>query len=219
MLPADFCNCITDVRALSTGLSIPRRDDGHDHLPFLTRHARPARVAPNSGDARRAAHSSVRPDPVAGSSCLRRFARPRYRTDRDTSCEPELPRAHVSSVPIDVHGSPDRVKDVSSFGEALVRRLPDECVRNVSPHADHVPLLILPEGTCMSPVRPPAWERAPLHAIRTDLDPRCSVSPRRRTASRESGCLPPLRPRENSRDRPPAHAAHTLSPWLGTMCF
>jgi len=24
-----------DVRALSPGLSIPRRDDGHDHLPFL----------------------------------------------------------------------------------------------------------------------------------------------------------------------------------------
>jgi hypothetical protein len=37
-LPADFCNNC-DVRALSSGLSIPRRDDGHDHLPFLTRHA------------------------------------------------------------------------------------------------------------------------------------------------------------------------------------
>lgn len=37
-LPADFCNN-NDVRTLSSGLSIPRRDDGHDHLPFLTRHA------------------------------------------------------------------------------------------------------------------------------------------------------------------------------------
>ena len=47
--------------------------------------------------------------------------------------ESELPRVkiHVSSVPIDVHGSPDRVKDVSSFVEALIRRLHDECVRNV----------------------------------------------------------------------------------------
>jgi len=54
----------------------------------------------------------------------------------------------MSSVPIDVHGSPDRVKDVSSFVKALIRRLHDECVRNVSPHAEHVPLLILPEGTC-----------------------------------------------------------------------
>lgn len=74
--------------------------------------------------------------------------------DRDTEptatprCELGLPRAHASSVPIDVHGSPDRVKDVSSFVRALIRRPHDECVRNVSPHADHVPLLILPEGTC-----------------------------------------------------------------------
>lgn len=98
-----------------------------------------------SGDARRAAHSSVRSDPGAGSSRLRRFARPRYRTDRDTRNSNE---SSFVSVPIDVHGSPDRVKDVSSFAKALIRRLHDECVRNVSPHADHVPLLILPEGTC-----------------------------------------------------------------------
>jgi len=50
---------------------------------FLTRHARPSLA--RSGDARRAAHPSVRSDPGAGSSCLRRFARPRYRTDRATS--------------------------------------------------------------------------------------------------------------------------------------
>jgi len=57
MLPADFCNCITDVRALSTGLSFPRRDDGHDHLPFLTHHAGLC-VLRQSGDTRRAARSS-----------------------------------------------------------------------------------------------------------------------------------------------------------------
>jgi hypothetical protein len=39
----------------------------------------------NSGETRRAAHSSVRSDLGAGSSWLPRFARPRYRTDRDTS--------------------------------------------------------------------------------------------------------------------------------------
>jgi len=100
----------------------------------------------DSGDARRAAHSSVRSDPAAGSSCLRRFARPRYRTDRDTLSN--LLTGPRVSVPIDVHGSLDRVKDVSSFGEALVRRLPDECVRKFAPHADYVPLLLLPEGTC-----------------------------------------------------------------------
>jgi len=43
-------------------LSFPRRDGGHDLLPFLTHHARPS--PKRSGDARRAAHSSVRPTPV-----------------------------------------------------------------------------------------------------------------------------------------------------------
>jgi len=52
----------------------------------------------------------------------------------------------VSSVTIDVHGSLDRVKDVSSFGEALIRRHLEERVRLA--HADDVPLLILPEDTC-----------------------------------------------------------------------
>jgi len=63
MLPADFCNLKHDVRTLGPGLPFPRRDDGHDHLPFLTHHARPSRVASRSGDTRRAAHSSVRSRP------------------------------------------------------------------------------------------------------------------------------------------------------------
>jgi len=45
MLPADFCNCTYDVRATKPELSFPRRDDGHDHLPFLTHHARPSRAS------------------------------------------------------------------------------------------------------------------------------------------------------------------------------
>jgi hypothetical protein len=49
-------------------------------------------------------------------------------------------------VTIDVHGSLDRVKDVSPFEEALIRRLFEECVRLA--HADDVPLLIVPEDTC-----------------------------------------------------------------------
>lgn len=122
--------------------------------------------------------------------------------ERDTEptatprCESGLPRTHASSVPIDVHGSPDRVKDVSSFVRALIRRLHDECVRNVSPHADHVPLLILPEGTCCRRCDRLHGNEPQVHAIRTDQDPRCSANPRRLTASRESGCLPPLRPRD-----------------------
>jgi hypothetical protein len=66
MLPADFCNLKHDVRTLGPGLPFPRRDDGHDHLPFLTPHARPPRVSPRSGETRRAAQSSVDQDPGAG---------------------------------------------------------------------------------------------------------------------------------------------------------
>jgi len=47
---------------------------------------------------------------------------------------------------VDLHGSLDRVKDVSLDVDALFGRLRDECVRFT--HADYVPLLVLPEGTC-----------------------------------------------------------------------
>jgi len=86
MLLADFCN-ETRRTDTSPGLSFPRRDDGHDHLPVLTCHARPPpvgfrqREAVTRGEPR---FPSVRFDPGAGSSCLRRFARPRYRSDRAT---------------------------------------------------------------------------------------------------------------------------------------
>jgi len=70
--------------------------------------------------------------------------------------------ARVCVVTIDVHGSLDRVKDVSSFGAALFRRHRDECVRLA--HADDVPLLILPEDTrchrcvCLPGNEPPTYE-------------------------------------------------------------
>jgi len=137
-----------DVRTNNPGLSFPRWDGGHDHLPFLTPHARPTRVTPSSGETRRAAHSSVRSDPGAGSSWLPRFARPRYRTDRDTFRRFTLTFVRLraeSSVPIDVHGSLDRVKDASSF-PCHAARGRDECARLA--YADDVPLLILPEDTC-----------------------------------------------------------------------
>ena len=63
MLLADFCN-ETRRTDTSPGLSFPRRDDGHDHLPFLTRHARPLRVASKSGEERRAAHHPFVSTPV-----------------------------------------------------------------------------------------------------------------------------------------------------------
>ena len=79
---------------------------------------------------------------------------------------------------IDVHGSLDRAKDVSSFAGPLVGRSREECVRLA--HADDVPLLILPEDTCCrrcdriygneprtgEPDRPrPAFHRQPAKAI------------------------------------------------------
>jgi len=125
-------------------------------------------------------------------------------------------------VPIDVHGSLDRAKDVSPFAEALIRRLREECVRLA--HADDVPLLILPEDTrCRRCVCLPGT--SPQQTRRTDQDSHSSANPRRLTVSNESGCLPPLR-REHLRGllllvyphRFSAHAAHTLPPWQGTMC-
>jgi len=98
-------------------------------------------------------------DPGAGSSWLPRLARPRYLDHRDTFATDGLHRLQGSLVPIDVHGSLDRAKDVSSSVVALFRRHREECVRLA--HADDVPLLILPEDTPLSSVRPSAWERAP----------------------------------------------------------
>jgi hypothetical protein len=59
----------------------PRRDGGLDLLPCLTRHASPLRKRCHA--ASRA--TFTRFDPGAGSSCLRRFARPRYRLGCPTS--------------------------------------------------------------------------------------------------------------------------------------
>jgi hypothetical protein len=147
MLPADFCNLKHDVRTLGPGLPFPRRDDGHDHLPFLTHHARPLqdRGCPQTRRAVTRGEPRSRPSiktPVPVCSHPRGLARPRYLDRRITSLDLR-PR---SSVTIDVHGSLDRVKDVSSSGEALIRRHHEECVRLA--HADDVPLLILPEDTC-----------------------------------------------------------------------
>jgi len=60
-----------DVRATKPRLSVPRRDDGLDHLPFLTHHAAPCEAVMR-GEPR-----CVHPDdPSAGSSRLRELAQP-----------------------------------------------------------------------------------------------------------------------------------------------
>jgi len=126
-------------------------------------------------------------------------------------------------VTIDVHGSLDRVKDVSSLVEALIGRLPEECGRLA--HADDVPLLIVPEDTrcrrcgCRPGNEPPADEtdRSRLAFLRppakADGIPRIGVPSTVAIRARER-IAPPRDPH-----RFPAHAAHTLPPWLGTMCF
>ena len=145
MLLADFCNC-HDERALSSGLSIPRRDDGHDRLPFLTHHAD---LSEKSGDTRRAALRPSDSTPVPVSSHLRGFARPRYRRVRFARLARSrlafTSRERVGRWRLTLYGSLDRVKDVSSSASALFGRACEECVRLA--HADDVPLLFAPEGT------------------------------------------------------------------------
>jgi hypothetical protein len=128
MLPADFCNLKHDVRTLGPGLPFPRRDDGHDHLPFLTPPARPLqdRGCPRTRRAVRRGEPRSRPSIKTPVPVV-----PTYvgLPDRDISTAASPPSTWLaprrgSSVTIDVHGSLDRAKDVSSFVEALVRRLP-----------------------------------------------------------------------------------------------
>jgi len=127
---------------------------------------------PRSGDTRRAAHSSVDQDPGAGLlplawACPTAISRPPHHTPPAW-----LAPFRGSSVTIDVHGSLDRAKDVSSFVEALVRRYREECVRLA--HADDVPLLTSSRGHLLSPVRLPTWERAP---CRRDGPAKTRISP------------------------------------------
>jgi hypothetical protein len=106
---------------------------------------------------------------------------------------------------------------------ALLGRLREECVRLT--HADDVPLL----GVQRAPVVAGAaacMGTSPVQVRRTDRDLRFEGNPRRLPASGGSGCLPPLQPQERvglllhfPAFGPPAHAAHTLPPWLGTTCF
>jgi hypothetical protein len=95
-----------DVRATKPYDSrCPRRDDGLDHLPFLTQHAFSLARAVLSGEPR-----DVRlENPGAGSSHLRRVAQPRCLQERPAT--PGFTRRCIAR--INVHGSKDRVKDAS----------------------------------------------------------------------------------------------------------
>jgi len=199
MLPADFCNCTYDVRAENPSSRFLAGTMAMTTFLFLRITHDPRELLSQTSEAVTRGEPRMRPidrDPGAGSSCLRRFSRPRYLDRRATlillvpaACaagfgpqlSPQVPRLapwEMSLVTIDVHGSLDRAKDVSSSVRALFRRSHEECVRLA--HADDVPLLILPEGTCCrrcdrlhgneprtgEPDRPrPAFLRQPAKAI------------------------------------------------------
>ena len=140
-----------DVRTKDPGLPFPRRDGGHDHLPFLTHHARPLRVAPKSGDTRRAALRPSDRDPGAGSSWLPRFARPRYLDRRDTllvrACGFHRPHKNREvQCRLTCTGLWTERRTCPRARRRFLGVYHEECVRLA--HADHVPLLILPEDTC-----------------------------------------------------------------------
>jgi hypothetical protein len=177
-----------------------------------------------SGETRRAALRPPTSIPVPVRSHFHGFARPRYQSRRATSLGWRLSPLHrESSVTIDVHGSLDRVKDVSSFRAALLRRHLEECVRLA--HADDVPLLILPEDTCchrcecVTENEPPPREtdrpRLAFHRPPAKADGILRTRVPSTVATRARERITPLR----YPNRPSAHAAHTFSPWLGTMCF
>jgi hypothetical protein len=84
MLPADFCNCTYDVRADSPSSRFLAGTMAMTTFLFLRIRRTPTsftREALTRGEPRMRPNNR---DPGAGSSCLRRFARPRYLDCRAT---------------------------------------------------------------------------------------------------------------------------------------
>lgn len=155
-----------DVRATRPGLSFPH---GHGRWPRPSSCFNASRTTSScvnkSSEAVTRGEPRIRPEgpiPVPVPPALHRFARPRYRTDRATST---LLRGG-SSVPIDVRGSLDRAKDVSSNrGERAFSRLPSR-VRALGARRRRSPPQAS-RGHPLSPVRSHAGEE-PHYARRTD---------------------------------------------------
>jgi hypothetical protein len=192
----------------------PRRDGGRNLLPFLTCHA--AFLA-ESGEHAASRAPSAKRDPGAGSSCFRRFARPRYPVERATGGG--LRRLRVMA--IDVHGSLDRAKDASPNREVQIALSMGACASYA--HADGVPLLS-DQRTPRCRRRARRKRRRPLSTEWTGLGPRSNATPRRVAPSRRPRCLRPSRRKDaeglllRTLLRPPAHAAHTLPTAVGS-CF
>jgi len=219
--PADFCNCLRRT-GQKPGLSFPRRDEGLDLLPFLTRHARPLRVAPESGDTRRAAHSSDPRDPGAGSSRLREVARPRYLESRVTllaagRLSPYGSRKKVTETCTGLWTEQGRVPEHGG-GDLRIR------VREPMPTPTTFPSSGFQRTPLCRRCARSQRKRPSADDVRTGLDSRFSVRPRRRPVSCESRCLPPLRRESQERIAPSclrfgplSHAAHTFSPGWGEV--
>jgi hypothetical protein len=125
-------------------------------------------------------------------------------------------------VAIDVHGSEDRAKDVSPGAIGTAAFASGGCAW--WRHPDDVPLLGKTSGHLVSPARPPAREET--RTNETDRPrPVFFQRPAKGAGFQRVRCLPPPRSRARedcsptgTRDRPPAHAAHTFSPGWGE-CF
>jgi hypothetical protein len=197
-------------------LSFPRRDGGHDLLPF--------------SDASRTTFS--REAVTRGEPRIRPFVRAPVPVppacaglpDRDT--EPNAPPPPACALGVQWRltctGLWTERRTCPRTWRALVGRLREECVRLA--YADDVPLLGIQRAPAVAGAAV-STGTSPVEIRRTGQDPRSEDCPRRLPTFRGSGCLPPLR-RRAAEDcssccprRPPAHAAHTFPPWLGTKCF
>jgi hypothetical protein len=153
------------------------------------------------------------PDRDTGSSCPTSRGSRRVRS-------PSSRLAALLGTGIEVHGSLDRAKDVSSTMEALPRRRPGRVHALEVRYADDVPLL----GDQRTPAVVGAAAcpgTSPLQTKRTDLDPRSSASPRRLAAPDGSGCLSPSRRRAWEEALPsfhdPASASRSRRPHVLPM--
>jgi len=137
-----------DVRTKDPGLLFPRRDDGHDHLPFLRRITHDLlelpREAVTRGEPRIFVRVTVAPVPVPP-TCV-------GLPDRDTSttATPLQPTACTACWRVQCRltctGLWTERRTCPRAWRRLLGVYHEECVRLA--HADDVPLLILPEDTC-----------------------------------------------------------------------
>jgi len=206
------------------GSRFPRRDDGHDHLPFLTRHARPLPGFPEKSGVRAASRAFVRPIvtpvpvppgyPGLPDRDASTVATPLYRVGLALSRQLDELRVQCR---LTCTGLWTERRTCPRSWRRFLGVCRDECVRLA--HADHVPLLLF-QRTPVVAGATGCLGTSPTQPNRTDQDPRSSDSPRRLSASRGPGCLPPLRQRARERIAPlrfPLPASRSRRPHVAPM--